>query len=61
MCRRSIYVYMQKYLQDNLLLTKEAFEAYINKQRESEATSYGLTVEQYNNAILSGSVVQTKP
>ena len=52
---------MKKYLQDNLLLTKEAFGAYINKQRESEATSYGLTVEQYNNAILSGSVVQTKP
>jgi hypothetical protein len=52
---------MQKYLQDNLLLTKEAFEAYINKQRESEATSYGLTVEQYNQAILSGSIVQTKP
>jgi hypothetical protein len=58
--RRSIYVYMQKYLQDNLLLTKEAFEQYIIKQRESEATSYGLTVEQYNQAILSGSIVQTK-
>jgi hypothetical protein len=51
---------MQKYLQDNLLLTKEAFEDYINRQRESEAKSYGLTVEQYNQAILSGSVVQAK-
>jgi len=51
---------MQKYLQDSLLLTKEAFEAYINKQREFEATSYGVTLEQYNQAILSGSVVQAK-
>lgn len=51
---------MQKYLQDNILLTKEAFEAYINQQRESEAKSYDLTVEQYNQAILSGSVVQAK-
>ena len=60
MCRRSIYVYMQKYLQDNLLLTKEAFEDYINQQRESEAKSYSLTLEQYNQAILSGSIVQAK-
>lgn len=50
----------KKYIEDSILLTKEAFEAYINKQRESEAKSYGLTVEQYNQAILSGSVVQAK-
>jgi hypothetical protein len=52
---------MQKYLQDNILLTKEAFEQYIQQQRQSEATQYGLTLEEYNQAILSGSVVQTKP
>jgi len=51
---------MQKYVQDSLLLTKEAFETYINKQRESEAKSYGVTLEQYNQAILSGSIVQAK-
>ena len=51
---------MKKYLQDNLLLTKEAFEQYIHLQRESEASQYGLTLEEYNQAILSGSVVQAK-
>jgi hypothetical protein len=52
---------MQKYLQDNLLLTKEAFEQYIIKQRESEAASYGLTLEQYQQAVINGSVVQSSP
>jgi hypothetical protein len=52
---------MQKYLQDNLLLTKEAFEQYIIKQRESEAASYGLTLEQYQQAVANGSVVQSSP
>ena len=51
---------MKKYLQDNLLLTKEAFEQYIQQQRESEASQYGLTLEEYNQAILSGSVVMAK-
>jgi hypothetical protein len=51
---------MKKYLQDNILLTKEAFEEYIQRARETEATSYGLTLEEYNSSILSGSVVQAK-
>ena len=51
---------MQKYIQDSLLLTKEAFEQYIQQQRISEATQYGLTLEEYNQAILSGSVVMAK-
>jgi hypothetical protein len=50
---------MKKYIQDDLLLTKKAFEEYILKQRQTEATSYGLTLEQYQQAILSGSVVRT--
>ena len=50
-----------KYIQDNILLTKEAFEQYILKQREAEAASYGLTLEQYQQAILSGSVVSQSP
>ena len=52
---------MQKYLQDNILLTKEAFEQYIIKQRESEAAQYGLTLEQYQQAIINGGVVQFVP
>ena len=50
----------KKYIQDSLLLTKEAFEQYIHQARQSEATQYRLTLEEYNNAILSGSVVQAK-
>ena len=50
-----------KYIQDSLMLTKEAFEQYIQQQRQSEATQYGLTLEEYNQAIMSGSVVQAKP
>jgi hypothetical protein len=42
------------------MLTKEAFEQYIQQQRQSQAAEYGLTLEEYNNAILSGSVVQAK-
>jgi len=59
--RRSIYVYMQKYLQDNLLLTKEAFNNYILKQQSSQAASFGLTLEQYQQAVIDGSVVQSSP
>ena len=51
---------MKKYLQDNILLTKEAFELYTQQQREAEAMQYRLTLEEYNNAIVSGSVVQAK-
>ena len=51
---------MQKYLQDNILLTKEAFEQYIQQQREAQASQYGLTLEEYNQAIMNGDVVQAK-
>ena len=50
----------KKYIQDSLLLTKEAFEQYIQQQRNAEATQYGLTTEEYQHAIMSGSVVQAK-
>lgn len=52
---------MQKYLQDNLLLTKEAFEQYIIKQQSTQAISFGLTLEQYQQAIINGGVVQSVP
>jgi hypothetical protein len=51
----------KKYIQDSLLLTKEAFAQYIQQQRNTEAMQYGLTMEEYQQAIMSGSVVQTKP
>ena len=50
----------KKYIQDSMILTKEAFTQYIQQARNAEATQYGLTLEEYNNAILSGSVVQAK-
>lgn len=50
---------MKKYT-DEMLLTKEAFAQYIQQQRQSEAAQYGLTLEEYLNAIVSGSVVQAK-
>jgi hypothetical protein len=49
-----------KYIEGSMILTKEAFKQYIQQARQSEATQYGLTLEEYNNAILSGSVVQAK-
>ncbi len=49
-----------KYIQDSMMLTKEAFEQYIQQQRETQAVQYGLTLEEYNQAIMSGSVVQAK-
>ena len=61
MHRRSIYVYMQKYQHDNLLLTKEEFNDYILKQQSTQAASFGLTLEQYQQAIINGSVVQSSP
>ena len=55
-----MFYHTKKYQQDNLLLTKEAFEQYIQQQRISEASQYSLTLEEYNQAILSGSVVMAK-
>ena len=51
---------MKKYLQDNVLLTKEAFELYIQQSREAQAMQYGIPLDEYLNAVASGSVVQAK-
>ena len=48
----------KKYLQDNVLLTKEAFEQYARNLREQRAKEFGMTLEQWDAAILSQSVVQ---
>jgi hypothetical protein len=50
----------KKYIQDSMMLTKEAFEQYIQQQRESQAAQYGLTLEEYNQAIMNRDVVQAK-
>jgi hypothetical protein len=51
---------MKKYLPDSMMLTKEAFEQYIQQQRQQQAAEYGIPLNQYLNAIASGSVVQSK-
>ena len=49
----------KKYLTDSLMLTKEAFEEYALRLRIERAKEYGMTLEQWDAAIASGSVVQT--
>jgi len=46
---------MQKPL--DLLLTKEAFEQYAKRLREEKAREYGMTLEEWDAAILNGTVV----
>ncbi len=43
------------------MLTKEAFLEAVLRQQQSEATQYGLTLDEWQQAIASGSVVQAKP
>ena len=50
----------KKYIQDSMMLTKEAFEQYIQQQRQSEAAQYGIPLDEYLQAVASGSVVQAK-
>ena len=41
----------------DLLLTKEAFDAYTTRLREEKAREYGMTLEQWDAAILAGTTV----
>ena len=41
----------------DLFLTKEAFEQYAIRLREEQARKYGMTLEQWDAAILSGATV----
>jgi len=50
-----------KYIQDSLMLTKEAFIEAALRQQQTEAAQYGLTLDEWQQAIMSGSVVQAKP
>jgi hypothetical protein len=50
----------KKYIQDSMMLTKEAFIEAALRQQQTEATQYGLTLDEWQRAIASGSVVQAK-
>jgi len=48
---------MQKYIQDSLLLTKEAIAEHILKQRIEQAKKYGMTLEQFMEAVIEGKTI----
>jgi hypothetical protein len=50
----------KKYIQDSMMLTKEAFIEAALRQHQQQATQYGLTLDEWQNAIMSGSVVEAK-
>ena len=51
-----------KYIQDSLLLTKEAIADSILKQRTEQAKRYGLTLDEFMQAVIEGkTVVQSSP
>jgi hypothetical protein len=41
----------------DLLLTKEAFEQYATRLREEKAREYGMTLEQWDEAIRTGATI----
>jgi len=41
----------------DLLLTKEAFDAYATRLREEKAREYGMTLEQWDEAVRSGATI----
>jgi hypothetical protein len=49
---------MEKQIMTDLMLTKEAFEQYARKLREDRAKEFGMTLEQWDSAILNQDVVQ---
>jgi len=46
-----------KYIQDSLLLTKEAIAEHILKQRIEQAKKYGMTLEQFMEAVVEGKTI----
>lgn len=41
----------------NILLTKEAFEEYLQKQQQDIAAQHGMSVEEWKQAVTNGEVV----
>jgi len=54
---------MQKYIQNSLLLTKEDIANHILKQRIEQAKRYGMTLEEFMQAVVEGKtiVAQSSP
>ena len=50
---------MKKYT-GNILLTKEAFKIHARQLREETAKQHGMTLEQWDAAILNQDVVEAK-
>jgi len=48
---------MNKQVITDVFLTKEAFEQHARKLREEKAKQYGMTLEEWDNAVLTGQVV----
>jgi hypothetical protein len=48
---------MKKYIQDEILLTKEAIAEHILRQRIEQANRYGLTLEEFMQAIVEGKTI----
>jgi len=51
----------KKYIHNSSMLTKEAFAQYILEQHQLQAAKYGLSLEEYQYAVLNGKVVEAKP
>lgn len=45
----------------DIFLTKEAFEQYSIRLREEQAIKYGMTLEQWDEAVRTGTIVNTSP
>ena len=42
----------------DIFLTKEAFEQYATRLREQQAKEYGMTLEEWDQAVLEGKLVE---
>lgn len=48
---------MNKQVITDVFFTKEAFEQHVRKMREEKAKQHGMTLEEWDNAVLTGQVV----
>jgi len=47
----------KKYIEDTILLTKEAIAEHILKQRIEQAKKYGMTLEEFMQAVIEGKTI----
>ena len=50
----------KKYIQDSMMLTKEVFIEAALRQHQEQASKYGMSLEEWQQAIMNGSVVEAK-